>query len=59
MRDTVITWTALIVIFRGLKAFGSKFGSPASMAGLPVKSSWVKVGPPLSCNGPSLGVVLI
>src|SRR6476620_6461345 len=32
----------------GLKKYGSKPGSPASMAGLPLKSSCVKVGPPLS-----------
>jgi len=34
-------------------------GSPASMAGLPGNSAWVNVGPPLSCNGPSIGSVLI
>ena len=38
---------------------GAKFGSPASMAGLPGKSACVKVGPPLSCSGPSIGFVLI
>jgi hypothetical protein len=37
---------------------GVKFGSPASMAGLPGKSSCVNVGPPLSCNCPSNGSVL-
>ena len=41
------------------KGGGVKFGSPASMAGLPGKSSCVKVGPPLSCKGPSTGSVLI
>lgn len=29
--------------------------SPASMAGLPVRSVWVWVGPPLSAKGPSFG----
>src|SRR5437016_1310423 len=29
------------------------------MAGLPGNSAWVNVGPPLSCNGPSIGSVLI
>jgi hypothetical protein len=38
---------------------GAKAGSPASMAGLPGKSACVKVGPPLSCRGPSIGFVLI
>jgi hypothetical protein len=38
---------------------GVKLGSPASMAGLPGKSACVKVGPPLSCSGPSIGSVLI
>src|SRR5579862_1337588 len=32
---------------------------PLSIAGLPGNSAWVKVGPPLSCNGPSIGLVLI
>ena len=41
------------------KGGGVKFGSPASMAGLPGNSACVKVGPPLSCNGPSSGSVLI
>jgi hypothetical protein len=36
-----------------------KFGSPASMAGLPGNKACVKVGPPLSCRGPSIGFVLI
>ena len=36
---------------------GVKFGSPASIAGLPGSNAWVKVGPPLSCNGPSIGLV--
>ena len=38
---------------------GAKLGSPASMAGLPGKRACVKVGPPLSCSGPSIGSVLI
>jgi hypothetical protein len=38
---------------------GVKAGSPASMAGLPGKSACVKVAPPLSCSGPSIGSVLI
>ena len=38
---------------------GVKFGLPASIAGLPGNSACVKVGPPLSCNGPSIGSVLI
>ena len=38
---------------------GVKFGSPASIAGLLFNSSWVNVGPPLFCNGPSSGSVLI
>lgn len=38
---------------------GLKFGSPASIAGLPGNNACVKVGPPLSCNGPSIGSVLI
>jgi hypothetical protein len=38
---------------------GTNAGSPASMAGLPGKSACVKVGPPLSCRGPSTGSVLI
>ena len=41
------------------KGGGVKFGSPASMAGLPGNKAWVKVGPPLSCRGPSIGFVLI
>ena len=40
------------------KGGGVKFGSPASMAGLPGNSSCVNVGPPLSCNCPSNGSVL-
>ena len=40
------------------KGGGVKFGSPASMAGLPGNSSCVKVGPPLSCNAPRAGSVL-
>src|SRR5215211_3680632 len=31
---------------------------PASMAGLPGRSARVSVGPPLSCSGPSRGLVL-
>ena len=38
---------------------GVKVGSPALMAGLPGSNTCVKVGPPLSCNGPSIGLVLI
>jgi len=38
---------------------GVKLGSPALMAGLPSNSARVNVGPPLSCNGPSSGSVLI
>jgi len=41
------------------KGGGVKFGLPASMAGLPNNSSCVNVGPPLSCSGPSRGLVLI
>jgi hypothetical protein len=41
------------------KGGGTKLGSPASMAGLPGKRACVKVGPPLSCSGPSIGSVLI
>ena len=41
------------------KGGGAKFGSPASMAGLSGNSACVNVGPPLSCNGPSSGLVLI
>src|SRR5438309_2880814 len=41
------------------KGGGVKFGSPALIAGLPGNSACVKVGPPLSCNGPSIGSVLI
>ena len=41
------------------KGGGVKFGSPASMAGLSGNSACVNVGPPLSCNGPSSGLVLI
>ena len=32
---------------------------PASIAGLPGSRAWVKVGPPLSANGPSSGSVSI
>ena len=38
---------------------GVKFGSPASMAGLPGNRAWVKVGPPLFCKGPNIGSVLV
>jgi len=31
----------------------------AAMATLPGSNAWVKVGPPLSCKGPSIGSVLI
>src|SRR4051812_26832354 len=41
------------------KGGGVKFGSPASIAGLPGKRAWVNVVPPLSCKGPSKGSVLI
>ena len=41
------------------KGGGLKFGSPASIAGLPGNKAWVNVGPPLSCKGPSSGAVLI
>ena len=41
------------------KGGGVKFGSPASIAGLLGKRACVKVGPPLSCKGPSSGSVLI
>ena len=41
------------------KGGGVKFGSPASIAGLPGNSAWVNVDPPLFCNGPSNGSVLI
>jgi len=36
---------------------GVKFGSPALIAGLPGNKACVNVGPPLSCNGPSIGFV--
>ena len=38
-----------------------KFGSPASMAGLPGNKAWVNVGPPLFCNGPKhrIGIDLV
>ena len=38
---------------------GMNVGPPASIAGLPGNNECVKVGPPLSCNGPSNGLVLI
>ena len=38
---------------------GVKFGSPASMAGLPGNNACVNVEPPLSCSGPRSGSVLI
>src|SRR5947208_7235931 len=34
-------------------------GTPTSIAGLPGSSACVNVGPPLFCNGPSSGLVLI
>jgi hypothetical protein len=36
---------------------GVKFGSPASIAGLPGSNACVNVGPPLSCNVPIIGLV--
>lgn len=36
---------------------GVKLGLPALVAGLPGKSACVKVGPPLFCSGPSIGLV--
>ena len=36
---------------------GVKLGLPALMAGLPGSNASVKVGPPLSCNGPSIGLL--
>ena len=41
------------------KGGGVKLGFPALIAGLPGNSPCVNVGPPLSCNGPSSGSVLI
>ncbi|PYK27087.1 MAG: hypothetical protein DME52_04815 [Verrucomicrobia bacterium] len=41
------------------KGGGVKFGSPASIAGLPGNKACVNVGPPLSCNRPSCGSILI
>src|SRR5438552_8693401 len=41
------------------KGGGVKFGSPVSIARLPGNNAWVKVEPPLFCNGPSSGSVLI
>ena len=41
------------------KGGGVKAGSPALTAGLPGNSACVNVVPPLSCNGPSNGSVLI
>jgi hypothetical protein len=38
---------------------GVKFGSPALIAGLAGNKACVNVGPPLSCNGPSIGFVSI
>ena len=40
-------------------AGGGQSGLPVSIAGLPSKSAWVKVGPPLFCSGPSLGSTLV
>src|SRR5213076_2639059 len=45
VEDADKTYATLIV------GGGVKFGSPASIAGLPGNSACVKVGPPLSCNG--------
>src|SRR5437870_471184 len=39
-------------------AGGGQSFPPASIAGLPGKSAWVGVGPPLSCSGPSCGSML-
>jgi hypothetical protein len=36
---------------------GVKFGSPALIAGLAGNNACVNVGPPLSCNGPTIGFV--
>lgn len=41
------------------KGGGVKAGSPALTAGLPGSKACVNVGPPLSCNGPSIGSVLV
>ena len=41
------------------KGGGVKAGSPALTAGLPGNSACVNVGPPLSCNGPSIGSMLV
>ena len=41
------------------KGGGVKPGAPALIAGLPANSVCVNVGPPLSCNGPSIGSMLI
>jgi len=41
------------------KGGGVKAGSPALTAGLPGNKACVNVGPPLSCNGPSIGSVLV
>ena len=41
------------------KGGGVKLGSPASIPGLPGHSACVNVGPPLCCNGPSIGSVLV
>jgi len=41
------------------KGGGAKFGLPASIAGLSGDNSCVGVRPPLSCNGPRIGSVLI
>ena len=38
---------------------GVKFGSPALIAGLPGSKACVNVGPPLSCNAPIIGSVLV
>ena len=41
------------------KGGGVKLGLPVSIAGLPGNNVCVNVGPPLSCNKPSNGLVLI
>jgi len=41
------------------KGGGVKPGSPPLTAGLPGNSACVNVGPPLSCNGPSIGSMLV
>src|SRR5438128_423719 len=38
---------------------GASVLSPALIAGLPQSKAWVKVGPPLSCSGPSLSIATV